>query len=460
MPPKQTRKTSARLKKSVPPAPEVVEEVEEDENALLDRVDYESGQSVYFGYDKQRDYLDQLVGILLRQNKANSVIICGEPGSGKNYLVDAVFSQYPVLRVPPHPDEEFGHLNVVQFKFDGNLHGKNDLSTLRIIGRRLNTMLDKALQVNVEEEEGAKEEDGEGELDESEMSSKVANSIPKIIAQFNFLIKNSANFRCIILLDNFEVFSYRQQYLLYNLFDLIQQGQSVLIIGLTRRVDYIQLLTSRVQSRLNRRMIHLMGALPTLERYTRFCESYSKALGLKTLTLPRSEMERAFKLSQNFAEAKRFVQQYSFPVPPKAQEDSDGRKAQVSSSYVTLNCDPKVIELLNCTRNELLLLIVASKQLRNLDEEVFTCQRLHEWSSRVSHLKALTFQHVIKCIYKLLELDLLIVAKETRSQSNKTGQLFISPYTSLMLNISDFQLKETMTRMDKNCPEYMKQLLK
>lgn len=415
-------------------------------------VDCESGHSVFVGYAKERDYLDQLVGILLRQNKANSVIICGDTGSGKNYLVDTVFGQYPVLRTPAEPDKEFDHLKVVQFKFDGNLHGKNDLSTLRIIGRRLNTMLDKAMQVNVEEEDA---EEGE-ELDDSDMSSKVANSIPKIIAQFNFLIKHSSNFRCIIILDNFEVFSYRQQYLLYNLFDLIQQGQSVLIVGLTRRVDYIQLLTSRVQSRLNRRVIHLVGALPTLEKYIKFCESYSKKLDLK-IALSRSEMEKAFMLNRNFDDAKRFVQQYSF-MPPKL-EDSDGKK-QVSSSYVTLNCDPKVIELLNCTRNELLLLIVASKQLRNLEEEVFTCQKLHEWSTRVSHLKSLTFKHVIKCIYKLLELDLLIVVKETRSQSNKTGQLFITPYTSLMLNISDFQLKDTMTRMDKNCPEYMKQLLK
>lgn len=452
MSPRPKRKGSSTKQKAGTKEKKLVPTADEEEMDNWENVSW--GQAVFFGYEKQRNYLNQLVSILLKQNKANSVIICGETGAGKNYLVDTVFGMYPVLRTPPEPDAEYGHLNVVQFKFDGNLHGKNDLSTLRIIGRKLNTLLDKALQVKELEEED--DDEDEEEHDTSEMSSKVANSIPKIIAQFNYLIKHSSNFRCIILLDNFEVFSYRQQYLLYNLFDLIQQGQSVLIIGLTRRVDYIQLLTSRVQSRLNRRVIHLVGALPTFEQYAKYCESYSRQLGLK-VTFPRSEMEKAFYLNRNFDDAKRFVQQYSFVL---TQETSESSKKQVDSSCVTLNCDPKVIELMNCTRNELLLLIVASKQLRNLEEEVFTCQKLHEWSTRVSHLKSLTFKHVIKCIYKLLELDLLIVAKETRSQSNKTGQLFISPYTTLMLNISDFQLKETMTRMDKNCPEYMKQLLK
>lgn len=454
------RKASSRSTKQSVNAQEkkLVSTPEEEKKDIWENVDHSSGQGIFVGYEKQRTYLNKLVGNLLMQNQANSVIICGEAGTGKNYIVETVFGRYPVLRTPPEPDAEFGHLNVVQFKFDGNLQGKNDLSTLRIIGRKLNTLLDKARQVKEMEEEEEDAEDEE-ELDASAMSRKLTNSISKIIAQFNYLIKHSSHFRCIILLDNFEVFSYRQQYLLYNLFDLIHQGHSVLLIGLTRRVDYIQLLTSRVQSRLNRREIHLLGALLTFEKYAKYCESYSKQLGLNSkVTLPRSALENAFSLNRNFDDAKRFVQQYSF-VPPQETSENSSRK-QVDSSCVTLHCDSKVIELMNCTRNELLLLIVASKQLRNLEEEIFTCQKLHEWSIRVTHLKSLTFKHVIKCIYKLIELDLLIVVKETRSQSNKTGQLFISPYTSLMLNISDFQLKETMTRMDKNCPEYMKQLLK
>lgn len=444
---KETKRKGKRERKSkakLVPEPESDPEPEQ----IVSQEDGNGNVRVFYGYSDEMAYLNQLVRILFRQNKANSVIVCGETGIGKNYLVDACLAQYPTIK--GEDDPEYGHLNVVLFKFDGNLHGKNDLATLRIIGRRLNLLLEKARQVTVEEE-GEEEE-----LDESEMSSKVANSIPKIIAQFRFLIEHSANFRCVIILDNFEVFSYRQQYLLYNLFDLIQQGQSVLIIGLTRRLDCIQLMTSRVQSRLNRRMIHLTAPFKTQRAYSAFCHDYAKKLGFEG-TLPKSAVERAFSSNRSFSALKRFVQEYTF-VPPQTENIDPKLK---SSSTLLLHGDPMMVQLFNLNRNELFLLIIASKQLRNLEEETFTCRHLYDWSSRITQLKSLTFEHMIKCIYKLIEFDLLIVAKETRSQTNKSGaQLWISPYTSLMLNISDFQLKETMERISGNLPEYMKQMLR
>src|SRR5699024_6798898 len=130
-----------------------------------------------YGYDEEFAYLNRLVKTLLRQSKANSVIVCGDTGFGKNYLVEYCLNQYPVIR--GEPDPEYEHLNVVLFKFDGNLHGKNDLATLRIIGRELNQLLDRTRQVMVGEED----EDEEEILDESELSNKVAESISKIVGK-------------------------------------------------------------------------------------------------------------------------------------------------------------------------------------------------------------------------------------------------------------------------------------
>ena len=40
----------------------------------------------------------------------------------------------------------FNHLKVALFKFDGAIHGKDDLATIRLIGRCLNRFLDQQQQ--------------------------------------------------------------------------------------------------------------------------------------------------------------------------------------------------------------------------------------------------------------------------------------------------------------------------
>lgn len=410
---------------------------------------------IFTGYDKELAYLDQLVLSLLSDNKANSVIVCGDAGYGKNKLVENCLNKYPVLK--EMPDSEFGKLNVVLFEFDGNLHGKNDLATLRLIGRRLNLLLEKSRQVALEDE-------SEIELDDGELSNKVAKSIPKIIAQFQYLIKHSPIFRCIIILDNFEVFTYRQQYLLYNLFDLIQQGDSVLIIGLTRRLDCIQLLTSRVQSRLNRRMIHLVAPFKTLEEYTKFCLAYfeevTKENGQNYQNMDKnqflSDIEKTYSINHSFDEVKRLIHEHSFVSIKKGDNIvDDGSKG---NSSIVLRHDPKVVELTNLTRNELVLLIVTTRHLRNMDKDTFTCKQLYEWANQIQQLKSLKQGHIFKCINKMVELDLLIIAKESRSQSNK-NQLWITPWTTLMPNISEFQLTQLIEQVGNKMPAYIKQLL-
>lgn len=61
----------------------------------------------------------------------------------------------------------------------------------------------------------------------------------------------------IVILEEFHHFtSHKLQALLYNLFDLVQNSKSpVLIIGATHRIDCVELLEKRVKSRYVRRSI-------------------------------------------------------------------------------------------------------------------------------------------------------------------------------------------------------------
>uniref|UniRef100_A0A8I3RUU7 Origin recognition complex subunit 4 n=1 Tax=Canis lupus familiaris TaxID=9615 RepID=A0A8I3RUU7_CANLF len=66
----------------------------------------------------------------------------------------------------------------------------------------------------------------------------------------------------IFILDEFDLFTHhKNQTLLYNLFDISQSAQTPLaVIGLTCRLDILELLEKRVKSRFSHRQIHLMNS--------------------------------------------------------------------------------------------------------------------------------------------------------------------------------------------------------
>ncbi|XP_008572808.1 PREDICTED: origin recognition complex subunit 4 isoform X4 [Galeopterus variegatus] len=66
----------------------------------------------------------------------------------------------------------------------------------------------------------------------------------------------------IFVLDEFDLFAHhKNQTLLYNLFDISQSAQTpIAVIGLTCRLDILELLEKRVKSRFSHRQIHLMNS--------------------------------------------------------------------------------------------------------------------------------------------------------------------------------------------------------
>ncbi len=78
------------------------------------------------------------------------------------------------------------------------------------------------------------------------------------------------------VLEEFDLFcAHHNQTLLYNLFDIAQSARKVpiLVIGLTARIDVIEILEKRVQSRFSRRSVHL-GKPTSVEEYLGFVRHF------------------------------------------------------------------------------------------------------------------------------------------------------------------------------------------
>ncbi|KAG8004677.1 Origin recognition complex subunit 4, partial [Nibea albiflora] len=72
----------------------------------------------------------------------------------------------------------------------------------------------------------------------------------------------------LFVLDEFDLFAHhKNQTLLYNLFDVSQSAQApIAVVGITCRLDVLELLEKRVKSRFSHRQIHLLST-PTFPQY-------------------------------------------------------------------------------------------------------------------------------------------------------------------------------------------------
>nr|XP_060632376.1 origin recognition complex subunit 4 isoform X3 [Anolis sagrei ordinatus] len=96
----------------------------------------------------------------------------------------------------------------------------------------------------------------------------------------------------LFVLDEFDLFvHHRNQTLLYNLFDVSQSAQTpIAVIGLTCRLDILELLEKRVKSRFSHRQIHLVNSFD-FKKYLNICK--------EQLSLPPEFPEKQFSQKWN-----------------------------------------------------------------------------------------------------------------------------------------------------------------
>ncbi|KAK9679739.1 AAA ATPase domain [Popillia japonica] len=183
-------------------------------------------------YKRNEKEFNQIYNLLekaVENGESNSALLIGQRGTGKTTLINAVLKKL---------NEK---VCVVENAFIVMLHGlihTDDRLALKGITSQMNL--------------------------ENAVDGKVFGSFAENLAFLLACLKTGqqeSTKSVIIILEEFDLFcSHHNQTLLYNLFDVSQSAQTPLcIIGITCRLDVIELLEKRVKSRFSHRQIYLFA---------------------------------------------------------------------------------------------------------------------------------------------------------------------------------------------------------
>ncbi|XP_062042465.1 origin recognition complex subunit 4 isoform X2 [Lepus europaeus] len=197
---------------------------------LRARFCHQNPHSNLFGVQVQYKHLIELLKRTAIHGESNSVLIIGPRGSGKTMLINHALKE--LMEIGEASE------NILQVHLNGLLQ-INDKIALKEITRQLNL--------------------------ENAVGDKVFGSFAENLSfLLEALKKGDRTSSCpvIFILDEFDLFAHhKNQTLLYNLFDISQTAQTpVSVIGLTCRLDILELLEKRVKSRFSHRQIHLMNS--------------------------------------------------------------------------------------------------------------------------------------------------------------------------------------------------------
>lgn len=174
----------------------------------------------------------QLLDLLRRtatSGESNSVLVIGPRGSGKSKLIKHVIAE---LLLDDHIKD-----NLLQVHLNGLLQ-TDDRIALTEITRQLKL--------------------------ENTLGDKVFGSFSETLQFLLEALKSGdqSSKPILFLLDEFDLFAHhKNQTLLYNLFDVAQSAQApICVVGITCRLDVIELLEKRVKSRFSHRQIHLFNS--------------------------------------------------------------------------------------------------------------------------------------------------------------------------------------------------------
>uniref|UniRef100_A0A3Q2U1W4 Origin recognition complex subunit 4 n=1 Tax=Fundulus heteroclitus TaxID=8078 RepID=A0A3Q2U1W4_FUNHE len=223
------------------------------------------------GVEAQHRHLMELLKRSAVHGESNSVLIVGPRGAGKTMLLRSVLRELA--------EETEVQKNLLQVHLNGLLQ-TDDRVALKEITRQLHL--------------------------ENVVGDRVFGSFAENLAFLLDALRKgdrSSSRPVLFVLDEFDLFAHhKNQTLLYNLFDVSQSAQApVAVVGLTCRLDVLELLEKRVKSRFSHRQIHL----------------------LSTLTFPQySERVRAqLSLPDDFPDAK-FAQQWNAAVTTLCEDKS------------------------------------------------------------------------------------------------------------------------------------------
>ncbi|KAE8581260.1 hypothetical protein XENTR_v10024720 [Xenopus tropicalis] len=273
----------------------------------------------------------------------------------------------------------------------------------------------------------------------------------------------------LFLLDEFDLFAHhKNQTLLYNLFDIAQSAQTpVAVIGLTCRLDVMELLEKRVKSRFSHRQIHLLNSFSFIQ----YLEIFQEKLFLPA-SFPDSQFAEKWNESiKSLVESKMvediLQKQYS------ASKDVRSLhmllllavcRVSVSHPHITAADFLEVFRLRNQDSKANIMhglsvlelcLIIAMKHLQDIyDGEPFNFQMVHNEFQKFIQRKAHSVYNfekpvVMKAFEHLHQLELI---KPMEGLSMRTQK----EYRLMKLLLDNTQVIEALQKYP-NCPTDVKQ---
>ncbi|XP_056157286.1 origin recognition complex subunit 4 [Lampris incognitus] len=181
--------------------------------------------------ESQHKHLLELLRRTAVHGESNSVLIVGPRAAGKTMLLNSVLRELL--------EEKEVQKNLLQVHLNGLLQ-TDDRIALKEITRQLHL--------------------------ENVVGEKVFGSFAENLVFLLEALKKgdrSSSRPVLFILDEFDLFAHhKNQTLLYNLLDVSQSAQTpVAVVGLTCRLDILELLEKRVKSRFSHRQIHLLSSL-------------------------------------------------------------------------------------------------------------------------------------------------------------------------------------------------------
>jgi len=186
------------------------------------------------GFEEQMEQLQQMFSGVVESGQSGSLLLIGGRGSGKRFLVDKLLQSYHLNHSINKP--------VVLVRLCGLLQTDDNMA-LKEITRQLCLM-------------------------DSENVQAKRNTRGTFSQHLNFLLSvlrmgTATGTAIVFILENFEIFVQRQkQTLLYNLLDLTQTQNSILVLGCTERLDIVERMEKRIKSRFSNHLVYLPN--PTL----------------------------------------------------------------------------------------------------------------------------------------------------------------------------------------------------
>ena len=289
--------------------------------------------------------------------------------------------------------------------------------------------------------------------------------------------KSSASIPIFFILEEFDLFAqHKNQTLLYNLFDITQAGLTPMaVVGLTNRIDVMELLEKRVKSRFSHRQIFICNTwtfddyicgfvsllklpLNSKRQKSSYCNQLKKWNSSiddlsKNVTV-LEVLKKQFHINKEYTALQRLL---TFPVAALSDEHCYITPSDIAEAGKDLFSDSKLKMLYGISVLELCLIIAMNHLCIVYNGEPFNFQMVYneflKFSKKRSHvLQNYSKTVVLKAFEHLVELELVQPKDTSISLSLKNSK----EYRQMILLLNENQFREAVDKFPE-CPTDVKQ---